>query len=120
MTLTNNVWETSTTTGTGVFNLAGAKDSTWQTFVIGLTADIGVQSPNEWTEVYYVIYTTDSDGDVDAVEVGKGTISAGSPATLTRADSDITYSTTSNNRVDWAAGEKQVICSMNAESFEQF
>ena len=118
MTVADNVWETTTTTGTGTITLAGAKSAFWQTFVTGLTALHGLPSPDQWTDVYYVIVV----GDIDAptqVEVGKGTVDA-SAGTLTRADGDVTYSTTSNNRIDIPAGTSNVFCSMNAKAFNQF
>jgi len=118
MTVADNVWETTTTTGTGTITLAGAVSSDWQTFVTGLTALLGLPSPDQWTDVYYVIFV----GEIDAptqVEVGKGTVDA-SAGTLTRADVDVTYSTTSNNRISLPVGTANVICSMNAAAFNQF
>ena len=66
----DRVQETSTTTGTGTLNLAGAVDS-FQTFVAGV---------GDGNTTYYAI----TDGNGTAWEVGIGTVTDASPDTLSR------------------------------------
>ena len=66
----DRVQETTTTTGTGTLNLAGAVDS-FQTFVAGV---------GDGNTTYYAI----TDGNGSAWEVGIGTVTDASPDTLAR------------------------------------
>lgn len=91
-TLSDRIWETSTTTGTGTLTLAGAKPS-FQAFSVVGNGNI----------VPYCI----SDGT--DFEVGIGTYTS---STLSR---DTVYSSSnSNNLVNFAAGSKNVILTENA------
>ena len=86
----DNVEETTTSTGTGTINLAGASGS-GQTFVAG----IGTGS-----ETYYQIVTDDD------YEFGLGTVIDGSPDTLSR--DYVVASSNGDALVNWAAGTKTV------------
>ena len=90
--------ETSTSTGTGTINLAGAV-SGFEGFVAGIGSTnttyyaIAHQSANEW-------------------EVGIGTITDATPDTLAR--STILSSSNSDSAVDFTAGTKDVFCTYPA------
>jgi hypothetical protein len=124
MAVADNVREEFTTTGTGTISLGGLTAGLvgYQTFVNGLKANSGLTpgSPLSWTEVWYTAWSEDADGNVVDVEQGKGTLTAGSPATLTRADADVVFSTSTgspvNQRISWGAGTKYIICSLSAEA----
>ena len=88
----DRVKETTTTTGTGTINLAGAA-SGFQSFVDGV---------GDGNTTYYVI----EDANGTAWEVGIGTITDASPDTLARTT--VLASTNSNNAVNWASGAKTV------------
>ena len=92
----DRVKETSTTTGTGTFDLDGAV-SGFETFVSGI---------GDTNETYYCI-TAGSE-----FEVGRGTITDATPDTLSR-DSVIS-SSNSDSLVNFSAGEKQVFCTLPA------
>lgn len=95
ITLANRVRETSTTTGTGTLSLAGTS-SGFQSFVAGIGTGkicyytIEHQSANEW-------------------EVGYGTVTAGSPDTLSRTT--VLASSNAGSLVSFSAGAKFVFCS---------
>lgn len=90
--LKDRVFETSTTTGTGTFTLAGAKDG-YQAF-----SAIG-----DGNTTYYVI----TDGT--NWECGKGTYTA-SGTTLSRTQ--ILSSSNSNSVINFPSGEKDVFCAV--------
>lgn len=85
----DRVQETSTTTGTGDFTLAGAET--------GFRSFASVFSVSD--ETYYTI-----EDDSGAFEVGRGTYSAAD--TLTRTE--VFSSSNGNNLVDFLAGSKRV------------
>lgn len=91
--LKDRVFETSTTTGTGTYTLAGAKDG-YQAF-----SAIG-----DGNTTYYVA-TDGTDW-----ETGQGVYTA-SGTTLTRAT--ILSSSNSGSAVSWGAGEKDVFCAVS-------
>ena len=93
----DRVKETSTTTGTGTLDLAGAV-SGFESFV----AAIGNSNTT-----YYAI--TASNGDF---EVGLGTVTDGTPDTLARTT--VITSSNSNNAVNFGAGTKEVFCTLPA------
>jgi len=93
----DRVKETSTTTGTGTLDLAGAV-SGFESFV----AAIGNSNTT-----YYAI--TASNGDF---EVGLGTITDATPDTLARTT--VITSSNSNNAVNFGAGTKEVFCTLPA------
>jgi hypothetical protein len=96
----NRVKETSTTSGTGTLNLSGAVDG-FQTFVDG----VGTTNTT-----YYAIYDPSSDG----WEVGIGTVTSGTPDTLSR--DTVFESSNSGNLVNFGSTAKDVICTQPAES----
>jgi len=96
--LNDRVKETSTTTGTGTFDLAGAETG-FESFVSGV---------GDGNTTYYAIV----DGDNNAWEVGLGTYTA-SGTTLSR--DTILESSNSGSAVNLSSGTKTVICTYPAE-----
>ena len=94
--LNDRVKETSTTTGTGTLNLAGAVEG-FETFVAGIGTG---------KTTFYAIFAGTQ------FEVGIGTVTDASPDTLSRTT--VISSSNSDNLVDLAAGEKTVICTLPA------
>lgn len=92
----DRVKETTSTTGTGTYSLDGASAG-YRTFVAG------VGSGN------LVTYTVTNNVDW---EVGEGTITSGSPDTLTRTT--IIASSNSGAAVSWAAGSKDIFLTASA------
>ena len=95
----DRVKETSTTTGTGTFSLAGA-----ETGYEGFVAGIGTGNTT-----YYAI-ELNSAGEW---EVGIGTVTDATPDTLSR-DTIIT-SSNSDSAVNFSAGTKNVFCTLPAK-----
>ena len=96
--LNDRVKETSTTTGTGTFSLAGAEVG-FESFVSG----IGTTNST--------FYAISNDGK-NEYEVGIGTVTDASPDTLSR--DTIISSSNSDNAVDFSAGTKTVFCTLPA------
>ena len=96
--LNDRVKETSTTTGTGTFNLAGAEIG-FESFVSGI---------GNGNVTYYAI---SNDGTAE-FEVGFGTITDATPDTLSR--DTIISSSNSDALVDFSAGTKTVFCTLPA------
>ena len=96
--LNDRVKETSTTTGTGTFSLAGAEVG-FESFVSG----IGTTNST--------FYAISNDGK-NEFEVGIGTVTDASPDTLSR--DTIISSSNSDNAVDLSAGTKTVFCTLPA------
>jgi hypothetical protein len=94
--LNDRVKETSTTTGTGPFDLDGAVEG-FETFVAGV---------GDTNQTYYSIFLDNQ------WEVGYGTITDATPDTLSR--DTVISSSNADNEVDFAAGEKTVICTLPA------
>lgn len=94
----NRVRETSTTTGTGTFTLAGAVTG-FQTFSAGIGAN---------NTCFYVI----SHRSASEFEVGFGTV--GSPAT-TIARTSVIASSNAGAAVNFSAGTKDVFCDVPAD-----
>ena len=98
LVINNRVRETTSTTGTGAVALGGAVGG-FQTFAAGIGNDnttyyaISINSENEW-------------------EVGLGTLNADS-STLTRTT--VLESSNSDSAVDFAAGSKEVFCTLPSE-----
>jgi len=98
LVINNRVRETTTTTGTGAQTLAGAVDG-FQTFAAGIGNSnttyyaISLNTANEW-------------------EVGLGTLNSDS-STLTRTT--VLESSNSDSAVDFAAGSKEVFCTLPSE-----
>ena len=93
--LNDRVKETSTTTGTGAFTLAGAVTG-FETFSAGIGGD---------NTTYYCIFLT---GTAE-FEVGFGTLNSGA-STLTRTN--IISSSNSDAAVNFSAGTKEVFCTV--------
>ena len=98
LVLNDRVKETTTTTGTGTINLAGAETG-FETFVQGIG--------NSNTTYYAIVHTS-----ANEFEVGLGTVTDASPDTLSRTT--IISSTISDSAVDFSAGSKNVFCSLPA------
>ena len=96
--LNDRVKETSTTTGTGTFNLAGAETG-FESFVSGV---------GNGNSTYYAI---SNDGTAE-FEVGIGTVTDATPDTLSRTT--IISSSNSDALVDFSAGTKTVFCTLPA------
>jgi len=98
LVINDRVKETSTTTGTGTFDLAGAATG-FETFVAGIATG---------NTTYYTIF---NQGTTEW-EVGRGTVTDATPDTLARTA--VISSSNSDNAVDFAAGTKDVFCTMPA------
>jgi len=98
LVVNDRVKETSTTTGTGTFNLAGAATG-FDTFVAGIATG---------NTTYYAIF---NQGTTEW-EVGLGTVTDATPDTLSRTT--IYSSSNSDSAVDFAAGTKDVFCTLPA------
>ena len=95
----DRVKETSTTTGTGTLNLAGAEPG-YQTFVAGV---------GDGNVTYYAI----TNRATSEFEVGIGTVTDAATDTLSRTT--VISSSNSDNLVDFSAGTKDVICTLPSE-----
>ena len=95
--LNDRVKETSTSTGTGTINLAGAATG-FETFVAGIG--------NSNTTYYSIVHQT-----ADEWEVGLGTVTDASPDTLSRTPIS---SSNSDSAVDFTSGTKDVFCTLPA------
>jgi len=99
LVINDRVKETSTTTGTGTLNLAGAETG-YESFVSGVGTGnttyyaIELNAANEW-------------------EVGIGTVTSGSPDTLSR--DTIISSSNSDAAVTFSSGTKNVFCTLPAK-----
>jgi len=97
LVLNDRVRETSTTSGTGTLNLAGAVTG-WDTFVAG----VGTTNTT-----YYAIH---EEGTANW-EVGTGTVTDSTPDTLSRT---AITSSNSDNLVSFAGGTLNVFCTLPA------
>ena len=101
LVIKDRVKETTTTTGTGNLNLAGAV-SGFQSFVSGI---------GDTNDVYYALI----DDNGTAWEIGLGTVSDGDPDTLSRPDNaSVIASTNSNNRINLSSGTHKVFATYPA------
>ena len=96
--INDRVKETTTTTGTGTLNLAGAPQS-FETFVAGI---------GNTNTTYYCITQA---GSTD-FEVGLGTVTDSTPDTLSR--DTVISSSNSDAAVNFGAGTKDVFCTLPA------
>jgi len=99
LAVADRVKESTTTTGTGTVNLAGAETG-FQTFVAGIG--------NSNTTYYAIV-----DGNTGDFEVGIGTVTDASPDTLSR--DTILQSSNSDSAVNFGAGTKSVFCTQPAD-----
>jgi hypothetical protein len=97
LVVNDRVKETSTTTGTGTLSLAGAVQG-FETFVAGI---------GNSNTTYYTIVNEDG-----AFEVGIGTVTDAGTDTLSRTT--ILSSSNSDSAVNFAAGTKDVFCTLPA------
>jgi hypothetical protein len=97
LVVNDRVKETSTTTGTGTFNLAGAVLG-FETFVAGIG--------NSNTTYYSIV---NENGEF---EVGLGTVTDATPDTLARTT--VISSSNSDSAVNFSAGTKDVFCTLPA------
>ena len=98
LVLNDRVKETTTTTGTGTLNLAGAATN-FETFVAGI---------GDGNTVYYaIVHQTAAE-----FEVGLGTVTDATPDTLSRAT--ILSSSNSDSAVNFSSGTKDVFCTLPA------
>jgi hypothetical protein len=97
LVVNDRVKETSTTTGTGTFDLAGAV-SGFESFVAGI---------GNSNTTYYAIVNENGD-----FEVGLGTVTDAATDTLSR--DTIISSSNSDSAVDFGAGTKNVFCTLPA------
>jgi len=98
LVLNDRVKETSTTTGTGTLDLAGAV-----TDFEGFVSGIGTGN----TTYYSIVH-----GQTGEFEVGIGTVTDATPDTLSR--DTILSSSNSDNAVNFTAGTKDVFCTQPA------
>ena len=98
LVVNDRVKETSTTTGTGTFSLAGAVTG-FETFVAGIG--------NSNTTYYAIVNTNNGE-----FEVGLGTVTDATPDTLARTT--IISSSNSDSAVDFSSGTKNVFCTLPA------
>ena len=98
LVLNDRVKETTTSTGTGTVNLAGAETG-FETFVAGIG--------NTNTTYYAIVHQSAAE-----FEVGLGTVSDSSPDTLSRTT--ILSSSNSDSAVNFSAGTKDVFCTLPA------
>ena len=98
LVLNDRVKETTTTTGTGTINLAGAATN-FETFVAGI---------GNGNTVYYAIVHQDQ----AEFEVGLGTVTDATPDTLSRTT--ILSSSNSDGLVSFSSGTKDVFCTLPA------
>lgn len=97
----NRVKETSTTTGTGTYSLAGAFAADYQKFVTGVGTG---------NTCFYCAFEAGV-----GWEVGIGTVTSGSPDTLARTS--IIESSNSNAAVNWGAGTRTLFLTLPATKF---
>ena len=98
LVLNDRVKETTTTTGTGTVNLAGAATG-FETFVAGIG--------NSNTCYYAIVHQSAAE-----FEVGLGTVTDASPDTLARTT--VISSSNSDSAVNFSAGTKDVFCTLPA------
>ena len=99
LVINDRVKETSTTSGTGTLNLAGASQD-FITFVSGIGST---------NETYYCI----TESGANKFEVGRGTVTDASPDTLSR-DEVLSNSSGNTSKIDFGSAEKDVFCTQPA------
>jgi len=95
--IADRIHETTTTTGTGTINLGGAVAGA-QTFLAGIGTG---------NTTFYVI------ADDDDWEVGVGTVTSGTPNTLSRTT--VLSSSNGGALVNWVTGTRNVFCGLPAD-----
>jgi hypothetical protein len=100
LVINDRVKETSTTSGQGTLDLAGASQD-FETFVDGI---------GNGKQTYYCIVETGN----NLFEVGIGTVTDGTPDTLSR-DTVISNSSQSTSKVNFTSATKDVFCTIPAK-----
>jgi len=100
LVINDRVKETSTTSGTGTLDLAGASQD-FITFVSGI---------GNGNQTYYCI----SESGSNKFEVGIGTVTDASTDTLSR-DTVISNSSGNTSKINFGSNEKEVFCTMPAK-----
>ena len=99
LVINDRVRETSTTSGTGTLNLAGAVTG-FRTFVDGI---------GDGNTTYYAIF----EEGTNSFEVGIGTVTDATPDTLAR-DTVLSNSSGNTSKISFAGGTLSVFCTMPA------
>ena len=99
LVINDRVRETSTTSGTGTLNLAGAVTG-FRTFVDGI---------GNSNTTYYAIF----EEGTNLFEIGIGTVTDAAPDTLAR-DTVLSNSSGNTSKISFSAGTKDVFCTMPA------
>ena len=101
LVINDRVRETSTTSGTGTLNLAGAVTG-FRTFVDGI---------GDGNTTYYAIF----EEGTNSFEVGIGTVTDATPDTLAR-DTVLSNSSGNTSKISFAGGTLSVFCTMPAST----
>ena len=99
LVINDRVRETSTTSGTGTLNLAGAVTG-FQTFVAGI---------GNSNTTYYAIF----EEGTNLFEIGIGTVTDAAPDTLAR-DTVLSNSSGNTSKITFSGGTLSVFCTMPA------
>jgi hypothetical protein len=99
LVINDRVRETSTTSGTGTLNLAGAVTG-FQTFVAGI---------GNSNTTYYAIF----EEGTNLFEIGLGTVTDAAPDTLAR-DTVLSNSSGNTSKITFSGGTLSVFCTMPA------
>ena len=99
LVINDRVRETSTTSGTGTLNLAGAVTG-FQTFVAGI---------GNSNTTYYAIF----EEGTNLFEIGIGTVTDATPDTLAR-DTVLSNSSGNTSKITFSGGTLSVFCTMPA------
>ena len=99
LVINDRVRETSTTSGTGTLNLAGAVTG-FQTFVAGI---------GNSNTTYYAIF----EEGTNLFEIGLGTVTDATPDTLAR-DTVLSNSSGNTSKITFSGGTLSVFCTMPA------
>ena len=111
MSLANAAHQTTETQGTGTLSLSAAAVTDRELLRVALARATG-DGAGPWTDVPYVVAQTGG-----GRELGIGTVTAGSPDTLTRTV--IVESTNGGAAVDWGPGTKDVIIAPSAQILQK-
>ena len=114
MALGDRIKESTTTTSTGTLSLDGTV-SGFQTFITGIEANVGVSSPQSYSDTPYTIIQSAADGSNIDIEIGRGTVTVGTgSAKDTLSRDSVVFSSNGNALVDFGAGTKTVVCAPQA------
>ena len=111
MSLANAAHQTTDSQGTGTLSLNATAVPDRELLRVALARATGDGS-GPWTDVPYVVSQTGG-----GREIGRGTVTAGSPDTLTR--DTIVESTNGGSAVDWGPGTKDGIIAPSAQAVQK-